>query len=110
MHMFERTKVILEGANAAIAEGNYEAFLAFYADDTHWTFVGDKTLQGREAVRQWMATEYVDQAAREFAMSRPPLALIGVDMLFEEGIVIEAEVTAMISRIAPSESATEECE
>jgi uncharacterized protein (TIGR02246 family) len=58
--MSERNKAILEAANAAIAEGDYEGFLAFCADDTEWTFVGDKTLQGKEAVRQWMATEYVE--------------------------------------------------
>ncbi|MEI2582630.1 nuclear transport factor 2 family protein [Scytonema sp. PRP1] len=25
-----------------------------------WTFVGDKTLKGKEAVRQWMATTYIE--------------------------------------------------
>jgi ketosteroid isomerase-like protein len=48
----ENNKAILEAANAAIAEGNYEGFLSFCADDTQWTFVGDKTLNGKEAVRQ----------------------------------------------------------
>jgi hypothetical protein len=27
-----------------------------------WTFVGDKTLKGKEAVRQWMATTYIGLA------------------------------------------------
>ncbi len=58
--MSEENKAILEKGNAAIAEGNNEGFLAFCADDTEWTFVGDKTLKGKEAVRQWMATEYVE--------------------------------------------------
>ncbi|MBW4694422.1 MAG: hypothetical protein KME27_21965 [Lyngbya sp. HA4199-MV5] len=57
--MSENNKVILLEGNAAIAEGNNEGFLSFCADDTEWTFVGDKTLQGKEAVRQWMATTYV---------------------------------------------------
>lgn len=56
--MSEQNKAILEKGNAAIAEGNYEGFLVFCTDDTEWTFVGDKTLKGKEAVRQWMATEY----------------------------------------------------
>ncbi|MCC5647473.1 hypothetical protein LC607_32110 [Nostoc sp. CHAB 5824] len=34
--------------------------MSFCADDTQWTFVGDKTLQGKEAVRQWMATTYIE--------------------------------------------------
>ena len=48
--MSEKNKAILEEANAANAAGNYEGFLSFCADDTEWTFVGDKTLRGKEAV------------------------------------------------------------
>lgn len=58
--MSEKNKAILEKGNAAIAEGNNEGFLSFCADDTEWTFVGDKTLKGKEAVRQWMATTYIE--------------------------------------------------
>ncbi|KYC44117.1 ketosteroid isomerase [Scytonema hofmannii PCC 7110] len=58
--MLGKNKAILEEANAAISEGNNEGFLSFCADDMEWTFVGDKTLKGKEAVRQWMATTYVE--------------------------------------------------
>jgi uncharacterized protein len=58
--MSENNKAILLEGNAAIAEGNNEGFLSFCADDTKWKFVGDKTLEGKEAVRQWMATTYVE--------------------------------------------------
>jgi uncharacterized protein len=58
--MLEKNKAILLEGNAAISEGNYEGFLSFCADDTQWTFVGDKTLNGKEAVRQWMATTYIE--------------------------------------------------
>lgn len=58
--MPENNKAMLEAANTAIAEGNYEGFLAYCADDTEWTFVGEQTLKGKEAVRQWMAMEYVE--------------------------------------------------
>jgi uncharacterized protein len=57
--MSEKNKAILEKGNAAIAEGNNEGFLSFCADDTKWTFVGDKTLKGKEAVRQYMAATYI---------------------------------------------------
>ncbi|MEP0874173.1 nuclear transport factor 2 family protein [Trichocoleus desertorum AS-A10] len=57
--MSENNKAILEAANTANAAGNYEGFLSFCTDDTKWTFVGDKTLKGKAAVRRWMATEYV---------------------------------------------------
>ena len=56
--MSEKNKAILEKGNAAITEGNHEGFLSLCSEDTLWTFVGDQTLKGREAVRQWMATNY----------------------------------------------------
>jgi uncharacterized protein len=56
--MPERHKQILQKANAAIMKGDYEGFLAFCTEDTEWTFVGDKTLKGKDAVREWMASEY----------------------------------------------------
>ena len=49
---------VLEAANAAITKGDYEGFLVYCTDDTEWTFVGERTLKGKEAVRQWMATAY----------------------------------------------------
>jgi uncharacterized protein (TIGR02246 family) len=58
--MSEKNKAILEEANAANAAGNYEGFLSFCTDDTQWTFVGDKTLNGKEAVRQYMAETYIE--------------------------------------------------
>jgi uncharacterized protein len=78
IQMPENNKAILLEANAAIAEGNYEGFLSFCADDTEWTFVGDKTLKGKEAVRQWMATEYVE----------PPLNIVA--HLIAEGDFVTA--------------------
>lgn len=38
----------------------------------------------------------VEQASREFDMVSPPAALIGVDILFQRDILVEAEVTAVI--------------
>ena len=56
--MPENHKEILQKANAAILQGDYEGFLAFCTEDTEWTFVGDRTLKGKQAVREWMAAEY----------------------------------------------------
>jgi ketosteroid isomerase-like protein len=56
--MAENNKAILEKANTAITKGDNEGFLVFCTDDTEWTFIGDKTLKGKEAVRQYMATAY----------------------------------------------------
>ncbi len=52
------SKEILAQANAAIAQGDFEGFLQFCTDDTTWTFVGDRTLSGKEAVRAWMKAAY----------------------------------------------------
>lgn len=41
-------------------------------------------------------TAGVEQAGLEFDLATPPLALIGVSILYEPGILIEAEVTAVI--------------
>jgi uncharacterized protein len=51
-------KSILAQANAAIVKGDYEGFLSRCTDDTEWKFMGDRTLKGKEAVRQWMAETY----------------------------------------------------
>jgi len=42
-----RNKEILEIANAAITNGDNEGFLLVCTDDTRWTFLGDKTLEGK---------------------------------------------------------------
>ncbi|MET0581070.1 MAG: nuclear transport factor 2 family protein [Pseudoxanthomonas sp.] len=58
--MSEENKATLKKANAAVAEGRYEDFLAFCTDDTRWTMVGDRILEGKEAVRQWMEDSYAE--------------------------------------------------
>lgn len=51
-------KTILQKANAAVSTGDNEGFLAHCTEDTQWTFVGEQTLRGKEAVRAWMVTAY----------------------------------------------------
>ncbi|MFD0749879.1 nuclear transport factor 2 family protein [Mucilaginibacter calamicampi] len=53
-------KAILEKANRAVAAGDNEGFLLFCTDDTKWEFVGEQTLQGKDAVRQYMAKTYTE--------------------------------------------------
>lgn len=76
--MLKDNKAILEKANAAITNGDNEGFLSFCNEDTEWTFVGDKTLHGKEAVRQWMTTTY----------SEPPMFM--VENLIAEGDFLTA--------------------
>lgn len=52
-------KAILESANIAVTKGDNEGFLAFCTEDVKWNFVGDQILEGKEAVRQYMAKTYI---------------------------------------------------
>ena len=56
--MSESHKATLEKANSAIGRGDFEGFLQYCTEDTTWTFVGDRTLSGKQAVRQWMESAY----------------------------------------------------
>ena len=58
--MIEHNKAVLEKGNAAITKGDIEGFLSHCTEDTRWIFVGERTLEGKEAVRQYMATVYVE--------------------------------------------------
>ena len=53
-------KAILLKANAYVTEGDNEGFLSFCTNDTEWEFVGEQTLRGKEAVRQYMAAAYLE--------------------------------------------------
>src|SRR5688500_11847508 len=58
--MSEANKSLLTRANAAVAAGDYEGFLAHCTDDTEWVFVGDRTLSGKAAVGAYMRATYVE--------------------------------------------------
>ena len=81
--MSENNKAILEKANAAILKGDNEGFLSYCTEDTEWVFIGDKTLQGKEAVRHYMATTYVE----------PPRFMV-------ENLIAEGEYLTAIGTIA----------
>lgn len=76
-------KTILEKANAAITKGDYEGFLSFCTEDTIWTFVGDRTLKGKQAVREYMAEVYVE----------PPTFNV-------ENLIAEADFVTAIGKIS----------
>jgi ketosteroid isomerase-like protein len=58
--MSENNKAILEQANAAVVRGDHEEFLSRCTDDVEWTFVGDQTLKGKDAVRRYMSSTYIE--------------------------------------------------
>ncbi len=56
--MSVNNKDILVKANAMITNGDNEGFLEFCTEDVVWEFVGDQTLRGKQAVRQYMKSTY----------------------------------------------------
>ena len=65
--MSEANKALLTRANAAVAAGDHEGFLAHCTDDVVWTFVGERTLRGKEAVRRYLDATYVVPPAFDVA-------------------------------------------
>jgi ketosteroid isomerase-like protein len=76
--MMDNNKEVLKRANEAITNGDHELFLSYCTDNTLWTFVGDEKLQGKEAVRQYIAKAYLE----------PPI--FKVDHLIGEGDFVTA--------------------
>ena len=58
-------KRVLEAANEAVGRGDTEGFLAYCTEDTLWEFIGDRTLRGKDAVREWMASTYLQPPRNE---------------------------------------------
>lgn len=56
--MHTTCKEVLQLANTALLDGDFEGFLRFCTDDTVWNFVGDRTLEGKAAVRDYMHATY----------------------------------------------------
>jgi uncharacterized protein len=54
----DANKAVLIEANAAVSRGDHEGFLRHCTDDTHWHFLGDRSLAGKEAVRAYMRETY----------------------------------------------------
>ncbi|WP_268224055.1 nuclear transport factor 2 family protein [Sinomicrobium oceani] len=71
-------KIILSEANKAVAQGDYETFLTYCTEDTRWVFVGDRIVEGKAALRQYMNEVYHE----------PPV--FSVDTLIEDGDYVTA--------------------
>lgn len=56
--MVQENKGILERANAAMSAGDTEGFLSHCTEDVEWTFVGERTLRGKAAIREYLAQTY----------------------------------------------------
>jgi uncharacterized protein len=54
--MSATNKEIVQRVNASFAEGSAEGFLSFCANNVTWTIVGKRTVKGKEAIREWLAS------------------------------------------------------
>ena len=48
----------LEKANQAFSNGHFEECLTYCTDDTKWTYVGDRTLDGKDKVLEYLSAAY----------------------------------------------------
>lgn len=51
-------KIILENANRAISNGEHEIFLSYLSDNSHWDFLGDQVISGKDQVSQYINDTY----------------------------------------------------
>jgi len=74
---------ILHQANEFVKKGNYESFLAHCTQDTKWVFVGERILEGKDQVREYMQEFYLE----------PPV--FTVEKTIEDGryVTVTGEIT-----------------
>lgn len=73
-----KNTTILVKANEHVKKGEYEAYLSYLTEDTKWVFVGERTLLGKEAVRQYI---------NEFYLAPP---IFDMERAIEEGDFVTA--------------------
>ena len=49
-------KSVIEKVNEAFARNDVDALLSYCADDFRWTMIGDAPIQGKDAIRRFMAS------------------------------------------------------
>lgn len=83
--MHETNKTVLLKANEAIGRLDFDGFLEHCTEDTEWVFVGDRTLRGRAAVKQWMIETY----------QQPPVVTVERLIAVDDDLVAMGEITVM---------------
>jgi len=74
---------ILHKANEFVKKGDNEHFLTYCTQNTKWVFTGERVLNGKKEVRQYMKEFYIE----------PPV--FTVDKTIEQGdfVVVQGEIT-----------------
>ena len=52
--MLEKNRDTVRKVSDCFVKNDYEGFLDYCTEDVQWTVVGNKTVRGKEATRQWM--------------------------------------------------------
>ena len=93
--MMEQNKYTLSLANQAIESGDYETFLSLCTEDTHWDFVGERTLVGKDAVRDYFREVYhvppVFDVRQVFAEGDHVMAMGNIRLADSNGVEVEYE-------------------
>ena len=78
-----KNATILHKANEFVKKGNYESFLAYCTQGTKWVFVGERILEGRDKVQEYMKEFYLE----------PPV--FTVEKTIEDGsyVTVTGEIT-----------------
>jgi predicted SnoaL-like aldol condensation-catalyzing enzyme len=79
---------ILVNANEKVRKGEYEAYLSYLTEDTKWVFVGERTLLGKEAVRQYI---------KEFYLAPP---VFDMEKAIEEGDFVTATGSISLKNVS----------
>jgi len=92
--MAEAHRQTLQRLNESVLRLDFEAAVQLCTEDTVWIFEGDRTLTGRQQVREWMAATYLD----------PPV--LNVERVIGDGefLVAIGDIVVSDSRGAPIKS------
>lgn len=73
---------ILHTANEFVKNGDYESFLAYCTPNTKWVFVGERILNGKEEVRDYMKEFYKE----------PPVFSVEKDIEDGDFVMVTGEI------------------
>lgn len=96
-NIMNNTKILLD-ANQLVREGKYEEYLSYLTEDSKWVFVGERTLLGKEAVRQYI---------KEFYLAPP---IFDMERSIEEGNFVTATGNISLKNVDGSYSHYSYCD
>ncbi len=74
---------ILHKANEFVKQGDYDRFLTYCTQGTKWVFTGERILNGKEEVRQYMKEFYIE----------PPVFTVKKTIEDGDFVVVQGKIT-----------------